>query len=154
MSVNLRCSLNVSDQVSHPYKPTDRIALLYILISYTSVGTMLGHVLEEWDTGVGYLSESEHYVPLLKSLDTFLGPLKLILNPLTPNDPCRDRTAPVTSKVEFLFIYSTNIDTEYFKHGTYFPLFSLQNAVCFIILTYLVPVLFIFYMQDVLKLKI
>ena len=31
--------------------------------------------------------------------------------------------------------------------------FSLQNAVCFIILTYLVPVLFTFYRQGVLKLK-
>ena len=31
--------------------------------------------------------------------------------------------------------------------------FSLQNAVCFIILTYLVPVLFTFYIQGVLNLK-
>ena len=31
--------------------------------------------------------------------------------------------------------------------------FSLQNAVCFIILTSLVPVLFTFYLQGVLKLK-
>ena len=45
-----------------------------------------------------------------------------------------------------LYIYSTNIGTEYFKHGIYSPFFfPLQNAVCFIILTYLVPVLFTFY---------
>jgi hypothetical protein len=50
-------------------------------------------------------------------------------------------------------IYSTNIGTEYFKHGIYSPFFPLQNAVCFIILTYLAPVLFTFYVQSVLKLK-
>ena len=47
----------------------------------------------------------------------------------------------------------TNIVTEYFKHSIYSPFFSLQNAFCFIILTYLVPVLFTFYIQGVLKLK-
>ena len=35
----------------------------------------------------------------------------------------------------------------------YTVFFSLQNAVCFIILTYLVPVLFTFYIQGVVKLK-
>ena len=74
--------------------------------------------------------------------------------PLMPNDSYRGRTAPLTSKRCILYIYSTNIGTEYFKHGIYSPFFSpLQNAVCFIILTYLVPVLFTFYIQDVLKLK-
>ena len=119
-------------------------------------------------------------------------------NPLTPNDPYRGRTASLTSKrcvlyiystnigteyfkhglyspvffssskrslfhnsnvfgsciIYILYIYSTNIGTEYFKHGIYSPFFSpLQNAVCFIILTFLVPVLFSFYIQGVLKLK-
>jgi len=61
-------------------------------------------------------------------------------NPLTPNDPYSDRTAPLTSKRCILYIFSTNIGTEFFKHDIYSPFFPLQNAVCFIILTYLVPV--------------
>ena len=69
------------------------------------------------------------------------------ISPLTPNDPYSGRTAPLTSERCILYIYSTNIVTEYFKHGIYSPFFSLQNAVCFIILTYLVPVLFTFYIQ-------
>jgi len=69
---------------------------------------------------------------------------------LTPNDPYSGRTAPLTSKVAF---YATNIGTEYFKRGIYSPFVPLQNAVCFIILTYLVPILFTFYLQGVLKLK-
>ena len=79
--------------------------------------------------------------------------MQFIINPLTPNDPYRGRNAPLTSKRCILYIYSTNIGTEYFKHGIYSPLFSLQNVVCFIILQYLVPVLFTFYIQVVLKLK-
>ena len=55
--------------------------------------------------------------------------------------------------IHILYIYSTNIGTEYFKHGIYSPFLSPQNAVCFIILTCLVPVLFTFYIQGVLKLK-
>ena len=72
---------------------------------------------------------------------------------LTPNDHYSRRTAPLTYKHYILYIYSTNTGTEYFKRGIYSPFFPLQNAVCFIILTYLVPVLFTFYIQDVLKLK-
>jgi len=73
--------------------------------------------------------------------------------PLMPNDHYSGRTAPLTSKRCILYIYSTNTGTEYFKHGIYSPFFPLQNAVCFINLTYLVPVLFTFYIQSVLKLK-
>ena len=72
-------------------------------------------------------------------------------NPLTPNDHYSGRGAPLTSKRCSLYIYSTNTGTEYFEHGICSPFFSLQTAVCFIILTYLVPVLFTFYIQSVLK---
>ena len=76
-----------------------------------------------------------------------------VFNRLTPNDPYMGRTAPLTSKRCILYIYSTNVTTEYFKHALYSPFFSLQNAVCFIMLTCLVPVLFTFYIQVVLKIK-
>jgi len=76
-----------------------------------------------------------------------------VINPLMPNDRYRGRTAPLTSKRCILYSYSTNIGIEYFKHGKNSPSFSLQNAVCFIILTYLVLVVFTFYIQSVLKFK-
>jgi len=75
------------------------------------------------------------------------------INLLMPNYDYSGRTAPLTSKCCILYIYSTNIGTEYFKHCIYSPFFPLQNAVCFINLTYLVPVLFTFYIQGVIKLK-
>ena len=42
------------------------------------------------------------------------GHLVVDANPLTPNDDYSGRTAPLTSKRFILYIYSTNIDTEYF----------------------------------------
>ena len=51
-------------------------------------------------------------------------------NPLKTDDPYRGRTAPLTSKRCILHIYSTNIGTEYFKHGVdtlrFFFLFKMQ----------------------------
>jgi len=97
------------------------------------------------------------FLPLLRPLfpigQSHLPHLQAYINPLTPNDPYRGHNSPLTSKRCILYIYSTNIGTEYFKRGTYSPFFSLQNAICFIIVTYMVPVSFTFYIQGVLELK-
>jgi len=77
----------------------------------------------------------------------------LNVNLLTLNDYYSGRTAPLTSKRCIVYIYSTNIGTEYFNYGIYSAFFPLQNAVCSVYLTYLFPVLFAFYIQGVLKLK-
>jgi len=78
---------------------------------------------------------------------------KYEFNPFMPKDFYSGRTAPLTSKRWILYIYSTNTDTEHFKYGIYCPFLSLQNAICSIILTHLVPVLFTFYIQGELKFK-
>ena len=67
-----------------------------------------------------------------------------IINHLTPNDHFSGRTAPLISRCCILYIYSTNIRTEYFKHAAYSLFFPLQNAVYFIMQPFLVPVLFTF----------
>jgi len=74
-----------------------------------------------------------------------------VLNRLTPNEPYMGRTAPLNSKRWILYIYSTNIGTEHALHSPFF--FSLQNAVCFIMLTCLVPVLFTFLYTECAKIK-
>jgi len=50
------------------------------------------------------------------------------INRLKPNDPYMGRTAPLTSKGCILYIYSTNIGTNYFKHAVYtaFFLFKME----------------------------
>ena len=44
-------------------------------------------------------------------------------NPLMPNDDYSGCTAPLTSKRCIIYIYSTQIGIEYFKHGMYSPFF-------------------------------
>jgi len=77
----------------------------------------------------------------------------LLFNRLTPNESYMGRNAPLTSKRFILYIYSTNISTEYFKHALSSQIISLQNAVCFKMLTCLVNVLFTSYIQCALKFK-
>jgi len=51
---------------------------------------------------------------------TLWGPQRIppwYINPLTPNDLYKRRTAQLTSRRYILYIYSTNIRTEYFKHA-------------------------------------
>jgi hypothetical protein len=54
-----------------------------------------------------------------------------VLTPLKPNYPYRGRTALLTSKRFILYIYSTNIGTEYFKHGIYSPFFPSSKCCLF-----------------------
>jgi hypothetical protein len=51
---------------------------------------------------------------------------------------------PLPSKNPILYIFSTSIRTEFFKHAAHTPFFSLQNAVYFTMLPFLVPVLLTF----------
>ena len=78
-----------------------------------------------WRATFAVLCVNVVFFPLGK-LPTFrntLFHLPSSFNRLTPNDPYMGRTAPLTSKRCILYIYSTNIGTEYFKDALYSPFF-------------------------------
>jgi len=54
--------------------------------------------------------------------------LRIVINRLTPNDPYMRRTAPLTRKSCILYIYSTNIGTENFKHALHSPFFPSKRS--------------------------
>ena len=54
------------------------------------------------------------------------GMASIKINPLTPNELYMNRTASLTSKHCILYIHSTNVGTEYFKHALYSPFFHFK----------------------------
>ena len=72
------------------------------------------------------------------------GPSVPVIKPLAPKDIYIYSTAQLTFRRCILNICSTNTLTEYFKHAAHSKSFSLQDALYFIMLSSLVPVIFTF----------
>ena len=106
-------------------KVSGRLVLLEQRSTALIVNSVLNHVLTEFLdrlATVSYLRGCLFHHGR-RQVEDNPGIRSLSINPLTPNDPYRGRTAPLTPKRCILYIYSTNIGTEYFKHSIYCPFF-------------------------------
>ena len=110
-------------------------------INYTGPREILLELINNLNV-ILYLSTC-HTVHIIVLIFFMIMP-SLIFNSLKPNDHYSGRIAPLNSKVAF-YIFIQQIQVLNILNMVYTLRFSLQNAVCFIILTYLVPVLFTFY---------
>ena len=84
------------------------------LVNLMFIGPCIIVIVDEWKTNLMSLAILFHFLCAQHVSD---------INRLMPNDLYMGRTAPLTSKRCILYIYSTNIGTEYFQHALYSQIF-------------------------------
>jgi len=147
VKLNLACYIL---RILNPFLSVSNLRTIY----FSYIHSVITYGIIFWGNSTGSDEVFKLQKGLIELLQILIAvPHVVTYYPLMPNDHYSGRTAPLTSKRCIIYIYLTNTGTEYFKHGINSLFFSLQNAVCVIILTYLVPVLFTFYIEGVLKFK-
>ena len=103
------------------------------------------HLVSPWSSHIlTFRSMYNLFINFLSHQSTLVS-FEICINLLAPNNVYIRHTTQLTSRCCILNIYSTNILTEYFKHVAHSPFFFfLQDAVYFIMLPFLVPVIFTF----------
>jgi hypothetical protein len=128
---------------------------------HDSEGTAETNLGDRHTAPMPYRHEQPHRtvpVTMFRTRNSFLSFTHITIyfpsfNLLTPNDRYSGRTAPITSKGCILYMYSTNIGTEYFKHDIYSPVFFSSKCSLFHNSNIFGSRIIHIYTQDVLKLK-